>query len=94
MTAATQAKTDAPAAEKAPRPKKIQGHTYDTRIGYGVDKEKKRYHASENNPKRGGAATRFAKYAECKTIQDALNAGMKPEDVGYDLKNGFIVAEV
>ena len=91
--AEAQTETTTAKEPKAPRPKKIQGHTYDTRISYGSDSEKKRYGAEENNPKRGGAKERFARYANCKTIQDALDAGMKPEDIGYDLKSGFIVAE-
>ena len=88
-----EAATNETAAAKAPRAKKIQGNAYDTRISYGLDGEKKRYGADENNPKRGGAAKRFALYSNAKTIQDALTAGMKPEDIGYDLKKGFIVAE-
>lgn len=79
--------------ERAPRPKKIQGHTYDTQISYGADSEGKRYDGEENNPKRGGAAARFKLYANATTIQEALDAGMKPEDVGYDIKKGFVVTE-
>lgn len=87
-------KTTAAATEaKAPRAKKIQGYGYETRISYGSDAEGKRYDAEENTPKRGGAAKRFALYANVSTIQEALDAGMKPEDVGYDIKKGFIVAE-
>ena len=87
-------KTEAAATEaKAPRAKRIQGYGYDTRISYGSDSEGKRYGAEENNPKRGGAAKRFALYAKGPTIQEALDAGTKPEDCGYDIKSGFIVAE-
>lgn len=79
---------------KAPRPKMIKGHTYESIIHLGKDKDGKTY-GPEHNPKRGTAATRFALYKDGQTIQQALDAGMKQADIAWDSKSdiGFITIE-
>jgi hypothetical protein len=83
---AKSAKTKASAKPKGPRgPKKIRGFDRSAVISFG-----KGYDAGENNPKRGTAAARFAKYREGMTVQKALDVGMKVADISYDAKSGFI----
>lgn len=53
------------------------------------------------NPKRGNAATRFAKYVDKMTVADyiaaAVELGYKPgvatADLAFDTKRGFIIIE-
>ncbi len=42
------------------------------------------------NPKRGGAAERFALYKNGMTVDEYLTAGGKRADVNWDVKMGFI----
>lgn len=73
-------------ARKAPGgPKKIRGFERTATISFG-----RGYDAGENNPKRGGAAKRFALYREGMTVQKALDAGVNVGDISHDLKKGFI----
>lgn len=46
----------------------------------------------ENNPKRAGSAShdRFALYKDGMTIGAAIEAGVKSEDIAWDVKKGFI----
>lgn len=50
------------------------------------------YHPEKNNPKRGKAGERFKGYKNGMTLQQAVDSGMTPADVAWDLKKGFIVA--
>lgn len=64
-----------------------------TKIVLGVDKEGNKY-GPKNNPKRKGSAThgRFEKYKDNMTVAKALEAGVTPGDIRWDLKQGFIKA--
>lgn len=44
----------------------------------------------EGNPKRGGAAERFALYGKAKTVGDYIDAGGKASDIRWDANKGFI----
>jgi hypothetical protein len=84
------AKEAKPKAEKKPREKKIAKHVLSARFSLGTDSEGKPY-GKDNNPKRGTAAPRFALYRNNMTIQQALDAGLKPADISWDAKMKFIV---
>lgn len=45
---------------------------------------------TKENPKRGGAATRFSLYKSGMTVADYVAAGGKVQDVAWDSKKGYI----
>ena len=49
------------------------------------------YDGKDNNPKSRKAGERFALYRKNITIQQALDAGMSPADVKWDLTKGYVV---
>jgi len=76
-----------PAAEKKPAaPKTIAGHPMNATIKMGVNKDSKPY-GPDNNPKRQGsaAAVRFALYKDGMTLEEALKAGLRSDDIGFDV---------
>lgn len=79
----------APKEPKAPRERTVAKQPLTARILLKNDKEGKKYGA-DNNPKRGTAAKRFALYRDNMTIKEALDAGVKAEDVSWDAKKGWI----
>jgi hypothetical protein len=92
--APTQAKSSAkapaaPKEPKAPREKTVAKQPLTARIMLKNDKEGKKFGA-DNNPKRGTAAKRFALYRDNMTIKEALDAGVKAEDISWDAKKGWI----
>lgn len=58
-------------------------------ITLGSDKEGKKY-GPDNNPKRGKAADRFAKYADGMTVKQAKEAGVTGGDVEWDADHNYI----
>jgi len=74
--------------EKKPREKKSQ-YNPEHKISLLTDKEGKQYGAS-NNPKRGKAAERFAKYKHGMTVKQALDAGVTSGDLNWDVGRKFI----
>lgn len=46
----------------------------------------------QKNPKVKGTKVyaRYEQYKKATTTQEALSLGAKPEDLAYDLRNGFI----
>ncbi len=44
----------------------------------------------EGNPKRGKSRDRFALYRDGMSVQAALSAGLRPEDLRWDHAHGFI----
>lgn len=84
----------APKEKKAPVPREKKyptGATGASKISFGADKSGKKY-GVDNNPKKGAAATRFAKYKEGMTVEEALKAGVQIGDLRWDSdpKRGFI----
>ncbi len=85
------AKTPAPAAakpakvEKPAAPRTVAGHQLSAVITLGANKDGKKYGA-DNNPKRAGsaAALRFAAYKDGQTIEQALKAGLRSDDIAFD----------
>lgn len=81
----------APAAAKPPKevkpqaPRTVAGHALTAVISLGVNKDGKKY-GSDNNPKRAGsaAAVRFAAYKDGQTIEQALKAGLRSDDIAFD----------
>lgn len=75
--------------------------TFDKNVPAVKDKEGKetkpasvvitKYDIGENNPKSRGAGERFAKYKHNMTFQQAVDSGVNPADIAWDLKKGFIV---
>lgn len=98
MTDVDKSKTPSAAKEpKAPKPaavKKIAGLHPNSTIKFGTNAESKAYNTSDNNPKRAGsqAHASFAMYAEGKTLQQLVDAGVRTADLNWDLKHGFIEA--
>lgn len=78
--------TAAPKAPKAPKPaaepRKVAGYPRTAKITIAVDENPKR--------KGSGAHIRFAKYKNGQSIQSALDAGITPADIKWDLEKGFI----
>jgi hypothetical protein len=75
-----------PAAEKKPAaPKTVAGHPMNAKISLGANKDGKKY-GPDNNPKRANSAsaTRFALYKDGMTITEALAAGLRSDDIGFD----------
>jgi len=73
-------------AEKKPAaPKTIGGHPMNATIKMGVNKDSKPY-GPDNNPKRQGsaAAIRFANYRDGQTLEEAMKAGLRSDDIGFD----------
>ena len=92
QTATTKEKAT-PKEKAAPKEKLIAGKALTTKIAFGVGgKDNKPYNGSNNNPKRGASAERFAKYKAGMTFQEALDAGISSADVKWDLEKGFIKA--
>jgi len=87
-TTATKPDGKAPAEKKS---RKLSGHDPKSTIHFGSDKEGKKY-GPTNNPKREGSASadRFALYKEGMTIEEALTAGVRSVDIGWDVSKGFI----
>ena len=76
-----------PAAEKKdPKPRTIGGFPMNATITLGVNKDSKKYGA-DNNPKRAGsaAAARFALYKDGQTVEAALKAGVRSDDIAFDM---------
>ncbi len=75
----------APKEAKPAAPKTVAGHALTAVINLGVNKEGKKY-GPDNNPKRAGsaAATRFALYKDGQTIEAALKAGLRSDDIAFD----------
>lgn len=69
--------------------RRLGGMPYTSTITFGTDKDGNRFSAA-NNPKRGTASRRFALYEEGMTIREALDAGVKPTDINWDRKKGYI----
>lgn len=88
MTATT---TTAAAAAPA-KPKTIGGFALTAKITFGKNAEGKSYGDAANNPKRAGSKshTKFAKYKDGMTIQQAADAGMTGADLSWDSKHCFI----
>lgn len=94
------AKDKAPAKEKVVKEKKdklVGGHPLTAKLTFGSrkveDKDVSWGTDEKNNPKRGGAATRFALYKKGMTIQAALDAGMSTGNVTHDLEKGYVVVQ-
>lgn len=88
MTEQTAPKTPAP-KEKAE--KTVAGKPMTTKIAFGVGgKDNKPYNGTDNNPKRGASAERFANYKVGMTFQAAIDAGISAADIKWDLEKGFI----
>lgn len=66
-------------------PRTVAGHPLTAVITLGSDKDGKKYGA-DNNPKRAGsaAAGRFAAYKDGMTIDAALKAGVRSDDLSFD----------
>ena len=77
-----------PAEEKAPEPQKMP-HGREHRAMYEHDDLI--FVMVSENPKRPGSssATRFEKYRDGMTVQDAVDAGLK-RDLAWDWDHGFI----
>jgi hypothetical protein len=83
---ATDTKPAKPPKEVKPQaPRSIAGHPLTAVISFGVNKEGKKY-GPDNNPKRAGssAAARFTLYKEGMTLEQALKAGVRSDDIGFD----------
>jgi hypothetical protein len=67
-------------------PRTVAGHAMSAVISLGTDKDGKKY-GPDNNPKRAGsaAATRFALYKDGMTVEAALKAGLRSDDIAFDL---------
>lgn len=77
---------------RKPRERKSLGKfPMDAKISYGTDKEGKPY-SKTNNPHREGSAvrTRWEGYRSGITIKGAIEAGVRPGDILWDLKHGYI----
>lgn len=90
--AAKAPKEKAPPKPKQPRTKMISKFPYSSKIFLNNDKDGKKY-GNENNPKRGTAATRFNLYKDGMTLDQAVAAGIKPADIAWDSKKGWIRLE-
>ena len=83
----------AAAEEKKPREKTVARRPLTARLTLGKDKEGKSY-GKDNNPKRGKAAERFAKYATGQTVAQYAaairNRAKALRDVKWDSSQGWI----
>lgn len=90
------AEKPAKAGKKAKEPKEpsTSGRTRvseDFVISLLSDKEGNKY-GPENNPKRVGSSShgRFASYRDGMTVKEAIEAGLKRDDITWDVNKGYI----
>jgi hypothetical protein len=86
------AEGDAPAKEKKPRATSARTKVADDmRISLLTDAEGNQY-GPEKNPKRPGTEShvRFAKYVDGMTVKEALEAGLKRDDITWDVNKKYI----
>jgi hypothetical protein len=99
-TAAEAPEGEAAPAAKKPRAKKEKAEGSGagrTRIGENAvislnsDKEGNKYSA-ENNPKRPGSSShgRFALYVDGMTVKEAIEAGLRRDDITWDVNKGYL----